>query len=338
MKKYFLLVLVCIGMIIAFSGCNNDNQEVEKVTKDSEKDLVEEETHIDDSITVTSKDKDDSTKASGLIKCGEVYHDKHLSYSVIGVRINEYNSDTKSLILKLEVYNHSDDDINYSTLDTLALFNEANVECSLDIWADVNGNLGGTITPENKIIGEVAFDITDNESSNYCLHIGEWYEYVPAIEVSTNDIDMIFAEQFEATGVNSEYVIGVPVKSSQLDILVNNATIVSSNKEGLDVLLIDLSVTNNDSDDVYFTGGINLNGVYTSNGEQLEVSVNEWTFPNDSIKSHETTTGVISYYIAKGESDFYMTVTPNLDNFNNKENIILTADATISNSEELTRD
>ena len=321
MKKILslgLLIVLLFGLI----GCGKSEENVSKDEVENLNEEIEQLLEIEGAEEV--KAEESRNKSVGNLKaCGEVYEDSNLSYSVIGIRENEYNNGVKYLLLKLEVYNHSNEDVNFTPMDRFALLNNKNDECSLDLLAEVDGALNGLITSENKIMGEVAFEITDDETEDYVLQIGKSFEYKDAIKIQNSDIGAIYKENFESSGIESEYLIGVPLESDQLTILVKEAKIEASDKEGKELLLLDVSVKNNDSEAISFMAGINLNGVYTASGNKLDSSVNEWTFPNDYIESGETAEGILSYYVTDKERDFYMTVTPNLDNYSDKKNIVL---------------
>lgn len=322
MNNKWIILLVIVMLFSLFTGCSSEKP-VENTGNQSEATEPEnttEPTAQDES----KKDSNPSVSLSGT-GCGEVYESGDISYSVIGLRTNEYNDGVKYLILKMEAYNRSSDDINFSTMDRLTLFGDSGAEYMLDMFADVETSLSGQITPDNKIMGEVAFDISDSKDENYILHIGESFEYTPAITIKNSDIDKTFTEQFESSGVVSDYTIGVPVESKQLSILLKSASIKPSDKEGKEVLLLDVDVTNNESESNNFMLGINFNGVFTTDGIQLNDEVNEWTLRGD-MQSSETVSGIASFYIEEGVRDFYMTVTPNLDEFSNKVNIVFTAE------------
>lgn len=311
MKNKLVLFLVIITLAVTLISCSSEEGETSNNTS-SEK--------LQDTKTNEAK-----SQAIGLIKCGEVYKGKELSYNIIGVRTKEYSDGVKNLILKLEVFNHSNKDINYTSLNRLTVFDTDNTEYTVNLLADVETDLNGNITPNNKIMGEVAFEITDSNSENYTLHVGNNFEYSPAIEITSNDIDKIFEEQFEESGVTSDYTIGVPVESEQLTVLLKDVTVKPSDKEGKEILLCDLDVTNNTSETKNFMLGINFHGVYTANGVKLDEEVNSYTLQT-TIEANGTVNGIASFYIEEGQKDFYMTVTPNLKDFSNKRNIVFTVE------------
>ncbi len=59
-------------------------------------------------------------------------------------------------------------------METLNLVDMKNEECPLDLFAATDGTLAGTILPGNKVIGEVAFDVSHSGSDAYVLQVGEF--------------------------------------------------------------------------------------------------------------------------------------------------------------------
>ncbi|MBN2898042.1 MAG: DUF4352 domain-containing protein [Clostridia bacterium] len=305
----FLMILV-----IALAGCGGDataeaTQEVEEAVSSVLPEVQESQAPA-------------VIKDSGLVKCGEIYRDQELSYNILGVRTTAYDDGSKYLLLKMEVYNPTDEAVNFTPFDRFELLNDKNYECGLDIFTSVDGKLEGNIMSEHKILGEVAFDITNTAAEKYTLRIGKGFEYKSAIEIDYSNMDKSFPEQFENSDKGSEYTLGVPVTSDQLTIVVDDAKIEGSDKPGKEVLLIDISVSNSDSESINFMAGLNLNGVYNAEGEKLEMAVGSWTFPNDAVDSGATLSGTISYYVENGARAFYVTVTPDLDDYGTKVNIM----------------
>ena len=325
MKKILAVTVLCLMFVLSLSACTKDE------AADVQTDAVQSAVTVDQDNAVndaaeqadTVSDDAEESSAGGTARSGEVFRNGDLCYNVIGVRTNGYDDGTEYLIVKLEVYNDGSGNVNYSTFDTLTVYGGTE-EYSLDIFASVDVDLSGTITPGNKIMGEAAFDITDSDSDDYVLYIGSGFEYSPAISISADDIGKTFAEAFESSGVESEYTTGVPVESEQLTILLNSATIIPSDKDGLEILLLDLDVTNNESESTNFMLGINFDGVYTADGVKLDEAVNDWTLRSD-MSAGETINGIASFYVDEGTKDFYMTVTPNLHDYTNTENIVFTA-------------
>lgn len=321
MKRKFLLILVILVLGMTMVGCSSQkdaiSEEAEEAGKIEEAEEVEEQED--------AQPNEGESQIFGLKKCGEVYKGAQLSYNIIGVRTKEYSDGVKNLILKLEVFNHSSEDINFSAFDRLTVFDKNDVEYGLNILADVETDLIGTITPENKIMGETAFEITDSNEEDFVLNIGNNFEYKPAIEITKNDIDKTFLEQFAGSGTKSEYTIGVPLESKQLTILLKSANVKSSDKEGKEILLCELDITNKTKETQNFMLGLNFNGVYTADGVRLNEAVNDYTLQN-TIEENQTINGIASFYIEEGRKDFYMTVTPDLNDFGNKKNIVFSVE------------
>ncbi len=309
MKKFIWIVL-SIMLIMSFSACSKDKSE------QSEESIV---VHSEEDESENSNEEEVTSDE----KLGTSYSDGQLKYNLLGSKIEE-QGDYKYLIVELEVYNDGNEDIKFSAFDRLTLYG-GNEEYSLDLFVSLDANLEGSITPGNKIMGEVGFDITDSSDDNYVLHIGENFEYKPAIQIGADEIGATFEQQFESSGVESEYAIGVPVESEQLNILLKSATVIPSDKEGKEVLLLDLDITNNDSESATFMLGLNFNGVYTSEGVKMDSEATEWTLQS-TVESGETASGIASFYIEEGTRDFYMTVTPDLDSFSETKNIVFTAE------------
>lgn len=315
MKKLTVLFLICI-FVFAIAGCSKDDS-----TDTSKKSGQIVETEEDSKPAQEDKISDAKPQAGGnLVSCGNEYNAGNLSFNVYGVSIRE-DGDEKHLVLNVEIFNNSSEDIEFNPMMTLALFNENDEECS---WNVMIGKLSGVITANNKIKGDVAFEITGIETDSYILNIGDNFEYKKAIEITSSDIDMTYPEIFEGSGVDSEYNIGIPVTSDVFDMMVSEASIIPSDKEGKEILLINLSITNNDSESRALS--FEIAGVFTSEGEKLDTEVTEWTFTRNNIESGDTQTGIVSYYVEEGIRDFYMTVKPDITDFSNSSNIVFSVE------------
>lgn len=290
MFKSFKILMIGMLVSIILVGCSSDE-------------------------ATTPKDETENTntkvEAKTAVKVGEVYKAGDLSYNIIGLEIKN-----DILRVNMEVYNNTDDDINFTPMTTLALVNEDGEECD---WNIMVGKLSGTIMANNKIMGEVGFNIKDLETDNYVLNIGEDFELEKAIEISKDDIGKEFKEVFTNSEITSKYTVGDKIKSEGFDVLINKVSKKPSTKDGQDILLIDMSLTNNAKEERTLT--FEIKGVYTSDGTKLSAEYNEWTFRNYGIETNETATGIISYYFEEGKTDFYIEVAPNISNFNDTETI-----------------
>jgi|GEM_PF-982610 len=318
MKNYFKVMLV-LFLVVSLISCGGNN-----TSNEDQNELIASNNQVEAKDNVSSKKTNENNSVkSDLVKCGQVYESDNLSFNVL-----ETSVENNILRLKLEVYNHSNEDVNFGPMDTLTVYDDNNKECS---WNMMIGDLNGVITPQNKIMGDVGFDIEDTDADSFVLHIGSSFEYKPAIEINSSDIGQSFSEAFESSGVKSEYGIGDKVESDQFDMTILGASTIKSEKEGKDILLIHLSIKNNDSESRSLS--LELDGVFTADGQALTTEVNEWTFPNWSIDSGDTAEGIVSYYCESGETDFYMTVKPNLRDYTHSETIVFTADTSQASSQ-----
>lgn len=289
-----ILIMIMILTLVSCGAENNSKETVEPVE--------------------TTQVSENEPTAKNL-SCGEAYSAGDLSYNIIGVKTED-----NILRLAMEVYNNSSDDISFTPMGRLTVYNESGDECS---WNMMVGDLNGLIMPDNKIMGEVGFDL-EGDSNDYVLHIGSGFEYKPAIKIKSSDIGMTFDEVFESSGVASDYTIGTPVESDIFTMTVNDALIKSCDKDGKEVLLIDLSIMNNDSE--AHALGLEISGVYTLEGEALSTAVLDWTFPNYEIEAGSVETGIVSYYCEEGKKDFYMVVKPNIREFDKNVTIVFSVE------------
>lgn len=307
MKRIFIILLI---LTIVLSGCGSKSSSSDEINEIA--DNIENQSTAEPQTAMSDK--------AQLSTCGDVYSTGVLSYNIIGVQRNDYSDGISYLLLNLELYNETDQDMTYSALDRLALYGDSGQEYPLDLLADVETGLGSQILAKNKMIGDVAFDITDSTDDVYILNIGKSFEYKPAIQVTVDQIGQTYAEQFESKAIQSEYTIGVPVESEQLTILLKGVSIEDSNKEGMDQLNCELCVTNNTAETQNFMLGINLKNAYTADGQTLDSRGAKITLPT-LVEPGETISGIIPYYIPKGETAFYITTIPDLNDYSHSVNI-----------------
>lgn len=312
MKKVLLLFTILL-LILSLAACGKEEPLEASEQVSVKEDTVSEETQK----AITNNNIANKVQ---LIQCGEEYKDLDLSYNVYSVNLRE-DGEIKHIVLDIEVFNHSSEDVDFNPMMRLALYNKNGLECN---WNMMIGKLSGVISPNNKIKGEVAYEITGMESDVYILHIGNDFELKDAISISDSDIDQVYPEIFEVSGVKSEFSIGQAVESPIFDMVITGASIMETDKEGKEILLINLSMKNNDSE--AHSLGFEIVGVYTSQGESLATESAQWSFTKWPIESQETETGIVSYYIPEDSRDFYMTVKPNIKEFKNTSNIVFSVD------------
>lgn len=309
MIRRMMILGLAICLILSMSACKNDA--VESLVEDLEQETLDTPASSVEKVSTVVEEKTHDTVA-----CGEKYEAGDLSYNILEVQI-----DNDLLRLNMEVYNNANEDLNFSPMGMLTVYDENEEECS---WNMMVGKLSGLITPGNKIMGEVGFDLNDSNSKSFVLHIGSAFEYKPAIKIEKSDLGMVFDEVFESKGLVSDYTIGVPVMSEVFDMTIEGVSIEPSSKENKDLVLITLTMKNND--DEAHALGLEIGGVYTADGQELSMAVNEWTFPNYSIESNQTESGIVSYYCETGQKDFYMVVKPNLWEFDRNETIVFSVE------------
>ncbi|WP_206459109.1 DUF4352 domain-containing protein [Anaerovorax sp. IOR16] len=301
-NKLILLIIACL-LMTCMTACKGENSSEEL---------------IDGNNKISNK-KNVKTKG---VACGEEFEYGDLNYNVIGVKTNEYSDGVKYLILKIEVYNNGSSDIKFHTIDRFELYGESGKEYTMDLFADIEVSLEGQITPDNKIMGEVAFEITDSKDESFTLHIGENYEnYKPAITVLQSDINKTFNELFKSSGVTSKYGIGTTIKSDQFDITLISANVEPCDKDGKELLVCEFTIKNNKSDLQNFMMGFSLLGAYNSNGLKLDPRHVDVTLPVE-INGNSSVTGKVPYYIETGTRDFYISVKPDLNEFDKIVNIV----------------
>jgi len=314
LKNKILIITIIAVLVFVVSGCgakeeaiegNNDSNGIEASSEELSKAADE----VKEAVKEIEDKVETEAQSANTVKCGQEYNAGDLSYNIMSANIKN-----GVLRLNIEVFNNSSEDINFSPMDRLTVYNDNNEECS---WNMMVGKLGGLITPNNKIAGETGFDIGDMETEDYVLHIGESYEFKPSIEIAGSDMGIEFGEIFEGGGIESDYTIGVTVESEGFDMLIAGASLKLSDKEGQEIILIELSMTNNDAEPHAL--GFEIGGVYTDSGTKLNTAVNDWTFRNYDVDSGETATGIVSYYCDAGEKDFYMVVKPDIKDFGRQE-------------------
>lgn len=311
MKKVFAAVIViCIMFVI--TSCSGGEP---SKTPESENPSTAE----GDSVAETQ-----GTPAnSGLVGCGQIFSTGGLSYNIIGLR-KEVFEDSEMLLLKMEIRNDGAENKNYETFSTLELYDEKGELCDNEVFARVESELHGNILPGGRLVGEVAFNITDRAGGGYALHIGEFYEYSPAIAIKESDVGMTFAEQFGKSTPDITY--SNFLESDELTIKINDISTVVDN-DGQKLLLIDISVTNNGSESTDLFDGFYLDGVYAKSGSKLNKSLGRyWDYLNYAIEPGDTKDGVLAYKIEDGNNEFYMIVAPDSSNYSQKFTLGFTAE------------
>ena len=316
MKKYkysqYLKVLtISLVSLVMLAGCGASETTEEK-TMESNKETP---TDVSSNEEIQSKDQ---SLSGAQVDMGQVFTKGDLKYHVLSVRENEVN-DTQLLIPKIEVFNAGTENVNYSPMETLNLVDMKNEECPLDLFAATDGTLAGTILPGNKVIGEVAFDVSRSNSDAYVIQVGEFFDdYEAAIKISMNAIDQVYDEAFESKGIDTDLSIGSTVESKQFSIEASKAILSKEHmthktfeaKEGRAFLIMDFKVKNNTSETQSFLTSFFING-FLENGAIIE-PISMYTSIPASIEPSEIAEGQIVWDVPEGEKAFYLSVMPNL--------------------------
>ncbi len=321
-KKRIMPILIIVLALAIFTACGA-------------KEADEQTTNIEQSIdktaqdTITPSEKPEPTSNTNattqtevkLLACGECYTDGDLSFNILSVKENITNDSERLLLVKMEVFNIGNNDISFSSLMSLELTDEhGDNNYSISPFARTDGNLDGTIFPKNKIIGEVAFEIEDSKDNVFVLHIGQNFELKPAYQITEYDLGTSFEEMFESEGIVSEYTVGVPLETENLTILLKDVSSEESKKEGLDLLLCEIEVTNKGTESQDLMLGFNYD-VFSADGMNLDMYAGMFDLPV-TIEGNSSVSGIASFYFEKGKKDFYMTITPNLSSLGQKETIV----------------
>ncbi len=175
MKYRVFILLVVLLFVISIVGCsNNGNEEIadsdNKVELEEIKNAVSEVTELVDKV-----EEAENLTSGNVVGCGEIFTQEDMSYSVIGARIEDVDGG-KHLVLKMEAYNSSPENYNFTSLMNVGLFDSKGNEGYFDLMSPAYKEdlLDGTILGGgNKIIGELAFDISETKSDEYILQIGK---------------------------------------------------------------------------------------------------------------------------------------------------------------------
>jgi|LSQX01.2.fsa_nt_gb hypothetical protein len=317
-KKVFATVIV-ICLMFVITSCSGG--EPSKTPESGNPSAPDETGSLFDSLGENSAEGDPVAQTqgtpenSGLVGCGQIFSTEGLSYNIIGLRTEVFEG-SEMLFLKMEIRNDGAENKNYETLSTLELYDEKGELCDNEVFARVESKLYGDILPGGRLVGEAAFNITDRAGDNFELHIGEFYEYSPAIAIKESDIGMTFAEQFGESAPDITYIDFL--ESDELTIKINGASTVVDDG-GQKLLLIDISVMNNGSESTDLFYGLYLDGVYAKSGSKLDSSQGRyWDYPNYEIEPGDTKDGVLAYKIDDGDTEFYMIVAPDSSNYSQK--------------------
>lgn len=326
MKSRLLKILVLMSIAISIIGCSN---QTEKATV---QEIATETTKVVSEMSEFAQDMAEAEKLpeGDVVACGEAYTQGDMKYSVIGARLDEVEGH-KYLVLKMEAYNDSAENYNFSALMNLGMVDSKGEEGYLDIMyphyeVDL---LDGNILSDNKIIGEAAFDITEIQSDVYILQIGKMMEFRDAIKVTGSDIDKTYNAVFENSGVKSDFTVGDTIEFEGVTITFDGVRIEPVNtynsnydKAGMGLLVLDMTMVNHSDEAIEFTSvGMfsTIRQVCATDGTELEYE--DYSYENRfPVEAEETRSETFGLYYRESNKDFYMTINPNV---NEREKVTL---------------
>jgi len=302
MKKNILIILLVIALSIFAFGCSDKDEEVNEDTKNND---------TEESETVSS------------VGCGEIFNQDDMSYSVIGARIENID-EVEYLVLKMEAFNKGSENYSFSSLLNVGLVDSKGNEAYLEVMFSAYEEelLDGIILGGgNKIVGELAFDISETESDDYILQLGDMMGLTDAIKITSDDIGKTYDELFESAGVSGEYTVGDTMEFEDVSITFDGVRTVSKNtydsnydEDGMGLLVLDMTMINNSADSLEFTsvGDFStIRNVCSADGTELEYEDFSYTARN-GVEPGETKSETFGLYYNENDKDFYLTINPDM--------------------------
>ncbi len=324
MKSKGLKGLIIMLIAVLIIGCSKQTEGKSTIEKTAVKEVASEATNVVSEMSEIAQGMEEAGQLpeGDLKKCGEAYIQGDMKYSVIGARMDEIEG-KKYLILKMEAYNDSSENYNFSALMDLGMVDSKGKEGYLDVMyphyeVDL---LDGNIISGNKIVGEVAFDITEIQSDAYILQIGKMMTLKDAIKVTSDDMDKTYDAVFENSGIESEYTVGDTIEFEGVSITFDGVRIEPVNtydsnydEEGMGLLVLDMTLVNHSDETVEFTSvGMfsTIRQVCAADGTELEYE--DYSYENRfPVEPEETRSETFGLYYRESDKDFYMTINPDI--------------------------
>lgn len=332
MKSRILEILILMLIATTIIGCSNQTENKSTAEKPSVKEVATEATKVVSETSEFAQDIEESEQLpeGDVVRCGEAYIQGDMKYSVIGARLDEVDG-AKYLVLKMEAYNDSVENYNFSALMNLGMVDSNGEEGYLDIMyphyeIDL---LDGNILSGNKRVGEAAFNITENQSETYILQIGKMMEFSNAIQVTGSDIDKTYGAVFENSGVKSDFTVGDTIEFEGGTITFDGVRVEPVNtydsnydETGMGLLVLDMTMVNNSDETFEFTSvGMfsSIRQVCADDGTKLKYE--DYSYENRfPVEPGETRSETFGLYYRESDQNFYMTVNPNL---NEREKVMI---------------
>ena len=325
-NKIILFVVLLISVSIV--GCTNKAEEEVNIEKSKEEVENLENAVSEINELLEEAEKTESVLSDNIVGCGEVYKQGDMSYSVIGTRIEE-TDEGKYLVLKMEAYNSGNDHFDFNPLMNVGMIDENNNEASFELTSPVYKEdvlSGVVLSGGNKIVGEIAFDISEIKSDNYILQIGSILGLKDSIRITQENINKTYDELFENNGVVGEYTIGDTIEFEEVSITFDGVRIEPKNtynsnydEEGMGLMVLDMTMVNNSSNSLEFTSVSSfstIRKVCAADGTELKYE--DYSYQNRNwVESGETKSETFGLYYDENVKDFYVILNPDLVNSTN---------------------
>jgi len=323
MRKKILLLLFVFLFAISTMACSDKDAENNANLSEGLDSEEESDSEIPESNDNVEDEED--TPSSDLVGCGEIYRQGDMSYSVIGVRMEEVEGQDQ-LVLKMEAYNSNVDHFDFNPLMNVELFdnngNEANFELMSPAY--IEDVLSGVVLGGgNKRMGEIAFDISETNSDEYILQLGTMMGKEDAIKITLDNLDKTYEELFENSGVTSEYSIGDTIEFEDVSITFDGVRIEPKNtynsnydEEGMGLMVLDMTMVNNSSKSLEFTSVSSLSTIrQVCAADGTELKYEDYSYQDRNwIESGETKSETFGLYYDESVKDFYVVLSPDLLN------------------------
>jgi hypothetical protein len=158
LNKFFGVILA-FSLSFGLSGC---------VVEDSGSDVASESS--DGAGSESSETEEVSEQPSGGARVGDTQLDPSgVSVTLLSVKTTKKSAlgsgpdNDYFLVARFQLENESDDEVTISSLLSFSLDGASGKGYSVSIFADLDGNLDGSIRPGRKMLGEIAFDASSEE-------------------------------------------------------------------------------------------------------------------------------------------------------------------------------
>ena len=153
--------ILAVSLSFGLSGC---------VVEDSGSDVASESSDGATSESSESTAEEVSEQPSGGARVGDTQLDPSgVSVTLLSVKTTKKSAlgsgpdNDYFLVARFQLENESDDEVTISSLLSFSLDGVSGKGYSVSIFADLDGNLDGSIRPGRKMLGEIAFDASSEE-------------------------------------------------------------------------------------------------------------------------------------------------------------------------------